>query len=285
MEGRTPAIRLPFHLSRCVLLTAPVCALVTLTLLGCVSPSEDREVSRSAAAHAGRAGAPRYEALAQALPKDAMGNLDWDVAVRDGLLDPLPAIDPGASGMPALPLDVTLDPHIPGLEVVFSHATHTYWLSCNGCHPSIFAMQAGANPITMEKIFQGEYCGRCHGTVAFAADIGCSRCHKRVAAKAVLPARKATDKVLGDIVMDQLSSANYQPAVVFRHRKHRMYFRCSACHSDLFEMRAGANDVTMDALLAGKSCGRCHDGVRAFGVTLETCSDCHSHKGRARNAG
>jgi c(7)-type cytochrome triheme protein len=270
-------------MSRRVLLTAAVCAVVTLILLGCVSRSEDRAVSRPAAAHEARAGAPRQEALAQALPKDAMGNLDWDAAVRDGLLDPLPAIDPGASGMPPLPLDVPLGRHMPGLEVVFSHKTHTYWLSCDGCHPSIFEMRAGANPMTMEKIFRGEYCGRCHGTVAFAADTGCSRCHKRVAVNAVPPARKATDAVPGDIVMNRHSSANYQPAVVFRHRTHRMYFTCSACHSDVFEMRAGANEITMDALLAGKSCGRCHDGLRAFGVGLETCSDCHSRE--ARHAG
>ena len=259
--------------------SAPLCAVVALTLLSCVVPSKDRDVPRSAAPHEGRAGAPRYEALAQALPKDAIGNLDWDAAVRDGLLDPLPAIDPGALGMPPLPLDVPLNPRTPGLEVVFSHKTHTYWLSCDSCHPAIFAMQAGANRMTMEKIFQGEYCGRCHGTVTFAVDSGCSRCHKRVAVKAVLPAGKTTDEALGDIVMDRHSSANFQPAVVFRHRKHRMHFRCSACHSDLFEMRAGANEITMDSLQAGRFCGRCHDGLRAFGVAPETCSDCHSRKG------
>ena len=277
-----PTIRVPFQVSRCVLLTAPLCAVVMLTLLGYAFPSEGRDVSRSADPYEGQAGAPRYKALARALPKDAMGDLDWDAAVRDGLLDPLPATDPGASGIPPLPLDVPLNPHIAGLEVVFSHETHTYWLSCDGCHPSIFAMQAGANPITMEKIYQGEYCGRCHGTVAFAADIGCSRCHQRVAVKAVRPAREATDAVLGDIVMDRHSSANYQPAVVFRHWQHRMYFRCSACHPGVFEMRVGANEITMDTLLAGESCARCHDGLRAFGVTLETCSDCHSKE--ARNA-
>ena len=263
-------------------MTAAVCAAATLILLGCVSPSEDRAVSPPAAAQEGRAGAPRYEALAQALPKDAMGYPDWHAAVRNGLLDPLAAIDAGAPGMPPLALDVPLGRRMPGLEVVFSHETHTYWLGCNGCHPSIFAMQAGASPMTMEKIFQGEYCGRCHGTVAFAADTGCSRCHKRIAVNAVPPARKATDEVPGDIVMNRHSSANYQPAVVFRHRTHRTYFTCSACHSDVFEMRAGANEITMDALLAGKSCGRCHDGLRVFGVAPETCSDCHSRE--ARNA-
>ena len=261
---------------------AAPCAVVALILLGCVSPREDRAASRPAAPHEVQARVPRSEALARALPKDAMGNVDWHLAVRDGLLDPLAAIDPGAPGMPPLPLDVPLGRHMPGLEVVFSHATHAYWLSCEGCHPSIFAMQAGANPSTMERIFQGESCGRCHGTVAFAADTGCSRCHKRVAVNAIAPAGKATDEILGDIVMNRHSSANYQPAVVFRHRTHRMYFTCSACHSDVFEMRAGANGITMDALLAGKSCGRCHDGLRAFGVAPETCSDCHSRE--ARNA-
>ena len=88
----------------------------------------------------------------------------------------------------------------------------------------------------------------------------------------------ATGEAQGDIVMNRHSSANYQPAVVFRHWQHRMHFRCSACHSGVFEMRAGANEITMDALLAGESCGRCHDGLRAFGVALETCSGCHSHE-------
>jgi len=245
-----------------------------LTLLGDAFPSEGADVSRNQS----------YEALAQTLPKDMRGNLDWDAAVRGGLLNPLPTIDPGVPARPPLPLDVLLDPHMPGLEVVFSHATHTYWLGCDSCHPSISVMQAGANPITMEKIYQGEYCGRCHGSVAFAVDSGCSRCHARAAAaKPTLPARKTTDEALGDIVMDRHSSANYQPAVVFRHSTHRMHFRCSACHQDVFKMRAGANEITMDTLQAGESCARCHDGLRAFGVAPETCSECHSRE--ARNAG
>jgi c(7)-type cytochrome triheme protein len=259
-----------------------LCVIVTLTLLGYALPGEGQEVARSADQNEGQAGAPRYksyETLARALPKDAMGNPDWDAAVRDGLLDPLPAIDPGVPGEPPLHLDVLFDPNVAGLEVVFSHKSHTYWLSCDGCHPSITAMEAGANPITMEKIFDDEYCGRCHGTVAFAVESDCSRCHDRVALDGIRPARETAGEVLGDIVIDRHSSANYQPAVVFRHWKHRMHFRCSACHPGIFEMRAGANEITMDALLAGESCGRCHDGLRAFGVAFETCSDCHSHGG------
>jgi len=31
--------------------------------------------------------------------------------------------------------------------------------------------------ITMAKIFAGEFCGRCHGKVAFNVPTGCPRCH------------------------------------------------------------------------------------------------------------
>ena len=280
MEGRIPAKRVLIQVSRCVL--TALCTVLTLTLLGFTFPSEGQDLSRSADQYKGHTGAPRYKsykALAQALPKDAIGNLDWDAAVRDGLLYPLPTIEPGVPGKPPLPLDVLLDPHVTGLEVVFSHETHTYWLSCDSCHPSISVMQAGVNPITMEKIYQGEYCGRCHGSVAFAVESNCSRCHERIPAKAARPATMVTGEVPGDIVMNRHSNANYQAAVVFRHWTHRMHFRCSACHSDVFKMRAGANKITMNTLLAGESCGICHDGLRAFGVDLETCSACHSHEG------
>jgi c(7)-type cytochrome triheme protein len=168
LEDRIPTIRVPLQVSKSALTT--LCVVVTLTLLGYVFPSEGQE------------GAPRYksyETLAHAMPKDTMGNPDWDAAVRDGLLDPLPAIDPGVPGEPPLQLDVLFDPNVAGLEVVFSHETHTYWLSCDGCHPSITVMQAGANTITMEKIFDGEYCGRCHGTVAFATDIRARTTNRR----------------------------------------------------------------------------------------------------------
>jgi hypothetical protein len=29
----------------------------------------------------------------------------------------------------------------------------------------------------MDKIFAGEYCGRCHGPVAFDPAAACARCH------------------------------------------------------------------------------------------------------------
>ena len=61
-------------------------------------------------------------------------------------------------------------------DVVFPHFPHSYWLDCANCHPSIFIMKKGANPISMVKITNGEYCGRCHGRIAFPL-AECNRCH------------------------------------------------------------------------------------------------------------
>lgn len=121
-----------------------------------------------------------FDEVEAAFPKDVMGNVDWVAALSDGLLAPSPGIDPNTPDIPPMPLDVRLDPGIPAFEVVFPHAAHTTWLRCDNCHPGIFQMRAGADPITMAAIFQGEYCGRCHGKVAFAPETGCPRCHIRL---------------------------------------------------------------------------------------------------------
>jgi len=125
-----------------------------------------------------------YEELAAALPSDSMGNLDWVAALQAGIVKPRAGIDPTAEDPPVFPLDVHLDPGIPGLEVVFPHGPHTQWLECKNCHPDIFEMRANADPITMGKIFAGEYCGRCHGKVAFNPATGCPRCHVKLGAPA-----------------------------------------------------------------------------------------------------
>lgn len=118
-----------------------------------------------------------FEQLQEHFPKDRMGNVDWVAAASAGLLKPRPGIDPATPDITPMPLDVHLDPGIPMMRVTFPHEAHTYWLRCDNCHPAIFEMRAGAAPITMQSIFQGEHCGRCHGKVAFAPATGCPRCH------------------------------------------------------------------------------------------------------------
>ena len=64
--------------------------------------------------------------------------------------------------------------------VVFPHWRHRIHFRCAVCHEQIFEMKRGATLITMEKLNQGEQCGKCHnGRIAFNVEFQtCARCHK-----------------------------------------------------------------------------------------------------------
>lgn len=114
------------------------------------------------------------------MPKDAANNVNWTVAVVQGLINPRPSLDPNVEDEPPLNLNIFIEAKVPLMaNVLFPHSIHTYWLSCNNCHPKIFLPEAGANPISMDEIFNGEWCGRCHGKVAFQfwPRENCTRCH------------------------------------------------------------------------------------------------------------
>lgn len=69
------------------------------------------------------------------------------------------------------------------------------------------------------------------------------------------------------------------PWVRFPHLAHTRWLDCSNCHPAIFVPQKGGNpEIGMDAIIAGKYCGRCHDKV-AF--PLWTCERCHSvpHEG------
>ncbi|WP_321366720.1 c(7)-type cytochrome triheme domain-containing protein [uncultured Desulfuromusa sp.] len=65
--------------------------------------------------------------------------------------------------------------------VAFSGTVHKdAGFSCKDCHnKGMFPkMKQGTVKITMDQIYAGELCGKCHnGTTAFAAKKSCSRCH------------------------------------------------------------------------------------------------------------
>jgi len=64
------------------------------------------------------------------------------------------------------------------------------------------------------------------------------------------------------------------PWVRFPHLAHTRWLDCSNCHPAIFVPQKGGNpEIGMDAIIAGKYCGRCHDKV-AF--PLWTCERCHS---------
>ena len=120
-----------------------------------------------------------WRAALNALPHND-DEVDWTRALLDKAIEPKPGIEPAAALADVLDLDVELVPKDqPEQAVAFSHQVHTQWLACANCHPAIFEMQAGADPINMAAIFEGKYCGECHGKVAFAVETGCPRCHRK----------------------------------------------------------------------------------------------------------
>jgi c(7)-type cytochrome triheme protein len=83
--------------------------------------------------------------------------------------------------------------------------------------------------------------------------------------------------------MDVLfKNTDKMPWVKFRHLSHTNLMACSSCHPAVFIQKKGANNLSMDSILAGEQCGVCH-GKAAF--ALWTCERCHNvpHEGTPKN--
>ena len=66
--------------------------------------------------------------------------------------------------------------------------------------------------------------------------------------------------------------------VVFDGKMHAdKGLKCADCHqSGLFKMKKGGDVITMKDMEAGKFCGGCHNGTKAFGVKdAASCAKCH----------
>ena len=105
---------------------------------------------------------------------------DWSEAFSQGLY--APRSQRGQDPLVVLELDVRRlrKGDDEDMTVVFSHKTHTPLLGCDSCHPTPFAFEAGATPMTMAQMEKGELCGVCHGSVAFPVS-ACGRCHPALA--------------------------------------------------------------------------------------------------------
>lgn len=112
-------------------------------------------------------------------PKDRRGEVQWVEALKQGVIKPRKYVagDEGKEqDLIELDLDIIMQNTAQMPHVRFPHLAHTRWLACSNCHPQIFIPQKGANPVSMEKILKGEFCGRCHDKVSFAL-WSCERCH------------------------------------------------------------------------------------------------------------
>jgi len=112
------------------------------------------------------------EALAL-LPQNKKGEPDWSAALREDIVKPR-ALDPADRAGDFFKLDFVIPAEKSKFNAYFPHSSHVVWMGCDSCHPSVF--QFRENDITMKAIRKGEYCGACHGSVAFSAK-DCKRCH------------------------------------------------------------------------------------------------------------
>jgi len=98
-----------------------------------------------------------------------------------------------------------------------------------------------------------------------------------VALLVVLLTPGGSEAEYADVVLNRNSEKEGVRPVVYPHWFHRIRFQCRVCHNELgFEMRVGANNVTMEGIIEGKFCGACHNGEIAWSV--ENCDLCHSGK-------
>jgi len=118
---------------------------------------------------------PPEDALS-VLPPDGAGNkVNWVEALRQGHISPRTNIFPETK-IEVLDLDIYFDQTADLRIVRFPHRPHTEWLDCVNCHDQIFKRGRGVNEFGMYSILEGEFCGQCHGAVAFPLT-ECDRCH------------------------------------------------------------------------------------------------------------
>ena len=121
-----------------------------------------------------------FYAFKKGLPQERFGNgIDWIKAEEQKLLtlkDQLEGVSIKRKKL-ANPQKLELSAKTVGMpNIIFSHKKHAIWNGCELCHPEIFGVKKGTTVYTMQDIFNGKYCGACHGSVAFPND-DCQRCH------------------------------------------------------------------------------------------------------------
>ncbi len=108
-------------------------------------------------------------------PLDRRAQVNWVQALEQRLIEPRASLT-GSGEMLVVDLDILFTNTQDMPHVRFPHLQHTRWLDCSNCHPKIFIPRRGANPVSMNKVLRGEFCGVCHDKVAFSLFI-CERCH------------------------------------------------------------------------------------------------------------
>lgn len=122
-----------------------------------------------------------YE-FTQYFPRSRFGDkIDWLKTEEKGLIklkDYLKDVSVKRDSL-KYSVDKTLKAKIKGMpDILFSHQKHAVWNGCELCHPDIFGIKKGSTIYSMQDIFEGKYCGSCHGKVAFP-NLDCRLCHTK----------------------------------------------------------------------------------------------------------
>jgi len=122
----------------------------------------------------------KFYQMAKTLPKARYGNrVDWTQAHDEGKIKPkdtLPGYSPSVERLKEVH-EIKLTSKRKGFpNIIFSHKKHSVWNGCDMCHPFVFALKTGKTKFDMQDIFEGRFCGACHGNVAFPTQ-ECQRCH------------------------------------------------------------------------------------------------------------
>lgn len=216
-----------------------------------------------------------FDAYTAKFPRNAYG-IDWEEAEATGLVKPIDALEGVTIKKPALPspADFSIQARVSwASDIVFSHKKHSVWNGCESCHPDIFpSTKKSGTRYTMFHIEAGQYCGVCHGKVAFT-NKACSACHKDM-----------TDKnaIKNVVAMPGPEKASGFGGVKFEHKSHvgEHNAQCETCHHTLKDGAPGG--ATQQA------CSTCHTknpmapvktGLQAafhnIGATKGVCIDCH----------
>lgn len=160
-----------------------VCLAIFAGILGSVKPGMAKDPNHIPPAKDGYHD-PNNKSLeslqkpAQALndfPHDRLGEVNWVQTLDKKLINPRADIQ-GKASMKVLDQDIIMTHTKTMPHVRFPHGTHTRWLDCTNCHPKPFLPVIKGNVVPMDAVLRGEYCGACHGRVAFSPFI-CERCH------------------------------------------------------------------------------------------------------------
>ncbi len=70
-----------------------------------------------------------------------------------------------------------------------------------------------------------------------------------------------------------INTKGFVKDVMFRHKPHTYWLDCQNCHTGIFIMGKGKNKMSMQEIVQGQWCGRCHGKVS---FPLTDCTRCHS---------